>query len=194
VSGLNQAFYGAAFGAFLGYAHWYLPRSRGRIVIALGLATAALLSALHDTLPYMLSRLVDSPDAATGVVTRLIAFSLNVLGLIALVVVVVQFWGHEARVLRKYLQPEIERGTISERDFTTLTSARARIGRQWELLRRGRLGDVRELRALYVAEGKLAFDNWHREHLGRHGPAADARTERLRERVRNLRAEIVGEG
>ncbi len=189
VSGLNQAFYGAVFGAFLGYAVWYLPRQRAWVVISLGLATAALLSALHDTLPYILSRLIDRPDAATGVATRLLAFSLNVLGLFALAAVVLHFWRHEADVLRRHLRPEVEQGTISRQHYEMITSARARAARQLHLLRQGRLREVRLLRNLFVAEGKLAFHNWHRR-MGRRGPAADEREQELRERVRRLEREL----
>ncbi len=183
VSGLNQAFYGATFGAFFGYAYWHLTGNRRWIVIALGLATAALLSALHDTLPYMLARLIDSPSAATGFATRFVAFSLNVLGLIALAVAVLHFIRHESAILRKHLGDEAERGTVARESVDEVRSFRARSARQWALLRSGRRDELRAVQRLYRAEGTLAFHLWHMT-LGREGPEAEARADELRDETR----------
>ena len=70
VAGLNNAFYTAVFGATLGYAQ-RLPRAQRIVITVLGLATAALLHAFHDTLPAILARLLDQPDAALGTASRL---------------------------------------------------------------------------------------------------------------------------
>ena len=185
ISGLNDALYGATFGAFFGYAYWYLKGGRRWIVVSLGLLTAALMSALHDTLPYVISRLIDQPDAATGLAVRLISSSLNLLGFVALAVVVVHFVRHETNLMRRYLRPEVSRGTIDEGDYHEVTSLRTRARRQLSLLRHGRFSDLRSLRRLYLAEGRLAFHLWHAT-LGRSGPAADERADELRATARRL--------
>jgi RsiW-degrading membrane proteinase PrsW (M82 family) len=187
-SGLNQAFYGAVFGAIAGtVAHW---RHRGRawIVIALGVATAALLSAFHDTLPAMLSRLVERPDATTGVVTRLLAFLVNILGLVLLGVVVVAAWGREARVLHRYLEPEVAAGVCRADEVAALASFRARLARQGRVLRSGQFRNLNAIRQLEAAQGELAFHNYRT--AVRRRPPPEQVGEELRRRIRTLRERI----
>jgi len=188
VSGLNQAFYGAVFGAIAGtVAHW---RHRGRawIVIALGVATAAFLSAFHDTLPAMLSRLVERPDAATGLVTRLIAFLVNILGIVLLGVIVVAAWGREARILERYLAPEVEAGVCDPDEVATLVSFRSRVARQAAAIRQRRFRELRAIRQLDVAQGELAFHNYRTAVRSTRPPEGVG--EALRDRIRALRATL----
>jgi RsiW-degrading membrane proteinase PrsW (M82 family) len=188
VAGLNQAFYGAVLGAIVGVAWRWEPRRRW-LVIALGVATAALLSALHDTLPSILSRLVQRPSEAIGAATRLIALLVNVLGIAALAVAVVASWRREARIVRIYLAPEVPSGIASPEDIDRLTAFRPRLGRQAATLRRQGLRGLRALRRLEAAQGELAFRNWH-ETRRRH--RSDGTADELRKRIRDLRATLDG--
>ena len=187
-SGLNQAFYGAVFGAIMGtVAHW---RHRGRawIVIGLGVATAAFLSAFHDTLPAMLSRIVERPDAATGFVTRSIAFLVNVLGIVLLGVIVVIAWGRETRILRQYLGPEIATGVLRPDEVADLASFRARLARQARELRQRRFRRLGAIRQLDAIQGELAFHNYRT--AVRRQPPPEQVGEELRNRIRTLRSVI----
>lgn len=190
-SGLNQAFYGAVFGAIAGTVSHWPDRRRAWLVTGLGVATAALLSSLHDTLPAMLSRVVERPDATTGVVTRALAFVINVLGILVLAVVVVAAWRRERRILHEYLEPEVAAGVASAADVAALSSFRSRLGRQSTALRGGSVARWRAIRQLDAAQGELAFHNW-RTAVRRHKPSPQA-GEALRRRIRDLRAAIDGD-
>lgn len=188
-AGLNQAFYGAVFGAIAGTVSHWTDRRRAWIVIALGVATAAFLSAVHDTLPAMLGRLVERPDAALGAATRLLAFGINLLGVALLGAVVVWAWGREARILRRYLAPEIAAGVSSSDELARLTSLRARLASQVGAVRRRRLNELRAIRQLHSTLGELAFHNY-RTAVRTHRPPP-ATGEALRERVAALRAQLA---
>ena len=184
VAGLNHAFYGAVIGAVIGWAQW-LPGARRWIAIALGVATAAWFHAFHDTLPVMLARLLNRPDAAAGTATRVLAEAVNWLGILGLVVIVIVAWRREARVLRAELHDEVADGVVSAEDYATITSFGGRLRRQGVLLRSEGLGSVRRLRARYAAEGELAFHKW--KVTVRRGAGVDpARGEALRTLIRSL--------
>jgi RsiW-degrading membrane proteinase PrsW (M82 family) len=191
VAGLNNAFYTAVFGATLGYAQ-RLPRAQRIVITVLGLATAALLHAFHDTLPAILARLLDQPDAALGMASRLLAEAINWLGILTLVVIVVFAWRREARILRTELRDEVKTGLVSEADYATITSFRGRLGRQLVILRTAGLHPVMQLRRLYAAEGELAFHKWRLTVRASRPPAAE-RGEELRAEIRRL-ADSLPEG
>jgi RsiW-degrading membrane proteinase PrsW (M82 family) len=191
IAGLNHAFYLAVFGAILGAAQ-DLPGRRRAIVIVLGLATAALLHAFHDTLPTILARLLGQPDAAAGFLSRLLADAINWLGILTLVVVVLVAWRREARILREQLRDEVAVGLVTEADYATITSFGGRLRRQAGLLRSGGVGPTLQLRRLYAAEGELAFHKWRLTVRTRRPPAAE-RGEELRAEIRRL-GEAVAEG
>jgi len=192
-AGLNQAFYGAVFGTIVGAAHEVHAPSRRWTIVGLGLATAALLSALHDSLPFILARVLDRPAEATGLATRALAFLVNVLGLITLAVAVVGFWRREALVLRVHLAGEIRSGLVSDDDVETLISFRRRARRQLGALRgRGPAGALRVAR-LYATAAELGFLHWHAatgSTAGRRAVRKDAAVEAARTRIRVLRSEI----
>lgn len=184
IAGLNHAFYSAVFGAIVG-ASQHLVRPRRVIVLVLGLATAALLHAFHDTFPQVLSRVVGQPDAATGVLSRLAADAINWLGIVTLGVIVVVAWRRQATILRTELRDEVAAGVVSEADFATITSFSGRLGRQVGLLRTGGLGPVLRLRRRYAAEGELAFHK-RRLALRTRRPPAAARGDELRAQIARL--------
>jgi hypothetical protein len=160
LAGLNQAFYGAVLGAIVGTVRHWPSVVRSGIVIALGVATVALLSALHDTLPAILSRVLDRPDGAIGAATRGIAFTINLLGIAGLAIAVVAASRRQARIVRRYLAPEAAMGVCTSDEIAQLASFRARSRRQLGALRRRRVGELLAIRRLEAAQGELAFHNW----------------------------------
>lgn len=190
VAGLNHAFYMAVFGAILGWAQ-RVPPIRRWIVVVLGLATAAWLHALHDTLPLVLSRVLGQPDATMGTISRLLADLVNWLGILTLAVVVVVAWRREAQILRAHLRDEVASGVVSEADFATITSFGGRLGRQAALFRASGLTGVMRLRRRYAAEGELAFHKWRRTVRHRRLPPAE-RGDQLRADIRRLADELPG--
>jgi protease PrsW len=191
VAGLNHAFYTAVFGAIVG-ASQGLARTGHLAVVALALATAALLHAFHDTFPMILSRVLGQPEAAAGFLSRLAANAINWLGIATIAVTVFLAWRREARILRAELRDEVAAGLVSEADFATITSFRGRLGRQGALLRAGGLRPVLRLRRRYAAEGELAFHKWHASVRTNRLPAA-GRDEELRALIRELQS-ADGEG
>jgi RsiW-degrading membrane proteinase PrsW (M82 family) len=192
IAGLNHAFYTAVFGGVLGYARQVAEQGTRFIVVALGFATAVLLHALHDALPTILSRVLGQPDAAIGAITRIVADLLNVMGLITLAAAILWALRREARILRIELKPELDTGVISQADYDTISSLRARLARQRSLLRgQGGFTDVRTLRSLYAMEGELAFQKRRLAVRSRKRPA-EMRTDELRDEVRRLRR-LLGE-
>jgi RsiW-degrading membrane proteinase PrsW (M82 family) len=184
IAGLNHAFYGAIIGAVLGWAQWMPLRNR-LAAVALGILTAAWLHAFHDTLPVILARLLDQPDAAAGTATRLLAEAVNWLGIVVLVAIVVFAWRREARILRHELANEVKDGVVSAEDYATIASFGGRLRRQGALLRSEGLGAVRRLRSRYAAEGELAFHKW-KTAVRRDGAVDPARSETLRTLIRSL--------
>lgn len=187
-AGLNHAFYTAIMGALLGASRSLADRRQAWIVIACAIATAALAHSLHDSLPYVLARLLGRPDAALAVGTRLIAQLANVLGIVTLAGVITVAWQREARVLRDELAEEVASGVVAPTDYATITSGRARLARQYALLRSNGIGDVMALRRLYATEGELAF---HKRRLAvrRRRPPVE-RLGELRAAILDLRREI----
>ena len=184
IAGLNHAFYAAVIGAVVGWAkghqgirHWY--------AVALGIATAALLHAFHDTLPAIMSHVLGQPSAAVGAASRLIANAVNWLGLVMIIVVVVWAWGREARILRAELYNEVKDGVVPADDYATITSFGGRLRREWGLLRRVGIGGSERLRRRYAAEGELAFHKWHRMVRDQRAPDL-AKGEALRAEIRGL--------
>ena len=184
VAGLNHAFYMAVFGAILGWSQG-LPRTQRWVAIALGLGTAAWLNAFHDTLPVILSRVLNQPDAAVGTAAILVAYLVNLLGILTLAVIVVLSWRREARILRAELRDEVASGVVPQADYDTILSFGGRLGRQWTLLRSEGLGPVRRLRRRYATEGELAFHKVRLTRRNRHRPPAE-RGDELRAEIRRL--------
>ena len=184
VAGLNHAFYLAVLGAIMGWAQ-RLPRGQRYVAIGLGLGTATLLNAFHDTFPVILSRVLSQPDAAVGALARLAAELVNWLGIITLAGIVVLSWRREARILYAELPDEVAAGVVPEDDFAVLTSSGGRLNRQWRLLRTDGLGAVGRLRRRYALEGELAFHKYRLMRAHRKPPPSE-RGDVLRAEIRSL--------
>jgi len=190
IAGLNHAFYMAVLGAILGWSQ-RLPAAQRMVATVLGLATVVLLHTVHDTLPNILANLLGQPSAATGLAVRLLAEVINWLGILTIAVVVVVAWRREARILETELKDEVTAGVVSEADYATITSARARLVRQWGLLRTDGLAGVRRLRRRYATEGELAFHKWRLTVRHRRMPPAE-RGDALRAEIRSLADQLPG--
>jgi RsiW-degrading membrane proteinase PrsW (M82 family) len=125
VSGLDHALYTAVFGAALGASRSMPNRVQRWAVSILGLASAVLLHCLHDAMPTILSRLAPSTFGTSSVVSSVIAELIPFLGILTLLVIVVEAWQNEARVLRAELEPEVAAGVITREEFDTITSRSA---------------------------------------------------------------------
>jgi RsiW-degrading membrane proteinase PrsW (M82 family) len=184
IAGLNHAFYMAVFGAILGWAQ-RLPRGQRSVAIVLGLGTATLLNAFHDTFPVILSRVLAQPDAAVGTLARVLAELVNWLGIITLAVIVVLAWRREARILTTELADEVAAGVVPADDFAVLLSSGGRLRHQWRLLRTDGLHSVGRLRRRYALEGELAFHKYRLTRAHRKPPSAE-RGDELRAEIRRL--------
>jgi protease PrsW len=185
IAGLDHGFYGMIFGAVAGYAAGQRDGSSvySWILLGYGVATAALVHALHDTLPAILARLVGQPDAAAGVGTRAVAEAVNVLGLVTLALVIWAAWRREGRVVHLRLADEVTGGVLGADEYASITSIPARLARQRAAFGRHGFAGVRWTRQLYATAGELAFV---KERL-----AVRRRVRPAETRVDELRAEIV---
>ncbi len=191
VSAFNHAFYGAVFGAIVGYARWHGSTTRKWAIIVLGLATAALLHAFHDTLPTIMARVLGRPEDAVAGLSRAIALTIDLLGLVTIFVAVILYWRREAQVLREQLRDEVATGVVTQPDYDTITSARRSIGRQMAALRsRGWRGFV-SLHRLYATEAELAFVKRRLEIHRRRRPD-ESRVDELRTQIGQLRESVEG--
>lgn len=191
VAGLDHAFYGMIFGAVAGYAAGRHDGSswRSRLLLVYGVATAALAHALHDTLPAILARLVDQPDAATGFATRVIAQAVNILGLVTLVIVIWAAWRREGRIVQERLAEEVDGGVLSEGDYRAIHSMGARLARQRRAFGAHGLSGLRAVRRLYATAGELAFVK-ERQAVRQRVRPSDDRIAELRAELLRLRREL----
>jgi hypothetical protein len=118
--------------------------------------------------------------------TRATVAVLNVLGLIALVVVVIASWRRQARIVRTQLQDEVATGLISATDLETMASVPRRLSSQLRAVGTTGLAEAVTLRRRYALEGELAFHKWRQLVRSGRRPA-DARGDELRMRIRSLR-------
>lgn len=190
IAGLNQAFYGAVFGAIVWFAQSQAGRGRYLIVVGLGLATAALLDALHDSLPFVLARILHRPEAVASVMVRALSTGVNLLGLLALAAIVVSAWNRERRIIRAELEDEVGSGVVGPTDVDTLASQRRRLAEQVRAWGAGGLAALGATRRLHTVEAELAFHKW-RVRRRSHARANDRR-DQLRARIRELRSQLDG--
>jgi RsiW-degrading membrane proteinase PrsW (M82 family) len=191
VSGLDHALYTAVFGASLGAGRFMPNRSQRWAVSILGLATAVLLHCLHDATPTILARLLPSAFGTPGFLSQLIAELIPFLGIVTIFVVIVLAWGHEARVLRVELLPEVANGTITQREFETVTSRSLKWSQGRAVYRTHGMSGVQALRRLWATEGELAFEKRRLKIRERRRPN-EASADQLRSQIASLR-ERIGE-
>jgi protease PrsW len=189
LSGLNHAFYGAVLGAVLGAARRLPTDGQAAVAAAYGFLTAGLLHALHDSLPAILARILDRPDAALGLGTRLLTEAVNLLGLITLAFAVWFAWRREARVVQDQLREEVESGVVSAADYAALPSTRRRLAAQVATARSGGVRRALTVRRLFALEGELAFHKVRLATRRHHRPDA-RRTAELRAEIARLRAAL----
>jgi hypothetical protein len=190
VAGLNQAFYSAVVGGVIGLATTLRRREQYWIIVALGIASAALLDALHDSFPFIVARLAHRPDAATSLLTRSIAFAVNIVGLVALAVAITGAWRRERRIVAVELHDEAEAGVIPPGEIAVLVSQQERLAAQRRAWQLGGFAAVRKVRRLHDTEAALAFHKWRMR--ARPHDRADADADAMRTRIRTLRAELEG--
>jgi hypothetical protein len=148
-----------------------------------------LLHCLHDAMPTILARLLPATFGTPGFVSQLIAESIPFLGILTLLVVIVLAWRHEARVLRVELLPEVANGTITQREFDTVTSRSMKWSESRQVFRAHGLRGVQELRRLWATEGELAFEKRRLMIRERRRPNEES-ADQLRTEIKSLREQL----
>jgi RsiW-degrading membrane proteinase PrsW (M82 family) len=189
VAGLNQAFYGAVVGAIVAIASTLRSPRRYWLVVLLGIATAALLDAFHDSLPLILARIAQRPDPLVGSVTKAIGIAVNGLGLLTLLIAVVLGWRRERRILLAELRSEVEAGLIPLRDLDAITSPRRHLAMQRITLGRSGPRALLRLRRRYELEADLAMHKWHRGIRRPERAVSETTIDALRAEIERLRGE-----
>ena len=106
-------------------------------------------------------------------------------------VVVLLAWRHEAHVLRVELLPEVATGTITQREFDTVTSRAMKWSEGREVYRTRGMRGVQELRRLWATEGELAFEKRRLLIRERRRPN-EASADQLRSQIATLRERLGG--
>jgi hypothetical protein len=98
---------------------------------------------------------------------------------------------HELRILREELRAEVERGTITDAEYTAIVDAGERQRALASARARGGRALLRRQRAFFSTAADLALRNHHR-HQGELGkPGSAARDDVDRERLLALRRELA---
>jgi RsiW-degrading membrane proteinase PrsW (M82 family) len=157
VASLNHTFYGALIGLIVAAAR--RRRATGQAAAAaLGGAVAAGAHLLHDYLPAWVAS--DPGSIAGGSGAALVDDLLNLLGLVALAVLVAWASGREALLVEHELRDEVAAGVVTPAEYAVVT----RPGRRFAALARALLAadDWRHRRRLYALEIELAFRKAYR--------------------------------
>jgi len=185
VSGLNHLFYGGAIGLALGYAR---SASMGRVVGAAAVGTAAAFGfhLLHDYLPWWAA--IDSVGGEPSSIGRFLANLPNLLGILALAVVVIWSAARQAKLVATQLRDEVEAGWVTAEEYAVVTDPQRRFTSLARTLFSQGDDAWRSLRRLYATEIELAFRKHHRA-LG--GPQSRGPDENeYRARIAEARAQL----
>jgi RsiW-degrading membrane proteinase PrsW (M82 family) len=176
--GLNHALFTGLFG--LGIAWGYTASNK---LVKVGASLAGLVAGVT-------SHAIHNASVTLGGELGwpcLVAFASDWGGVAFLLAVLVWASVREQRWIERWLDEEVERGTLSRRDYEVISSYTARLAEQGEALLRGDFERWRRLGRYYRLATELAFD---RRRLSRSGEAgAEQRVERLRSEVVDLRQE-----
>ncbi|MCS7173665.1 MAG: PrsW family intramembrane metalloprotease [Armatimonadetes bacterium] len=188
VGGLGHSVYTACTGAGLGYARETMGPARYVAPVA-GYFCAVFLHFLWNLLAsFALPAAVRSVGDAGLLLVPLMAFVIEGIPLLFLVVLAYFAWRREVAAIQEGLREEIEAGRMAAEHVALLTRPRERGRRLWSALTTRGPGAWNLLRQLYDAEVDLAFALWRQERGegGRDVQALRERVHALRERVEAL--------
>ena len=100
---------------------------------------------------------------------------------------------HELRILREELRAEVERGTITQDEYTAIVDAEERQRALASAHARGGRALRRRQQAFFSTAADLALRNHHRHQGEPSSPGHAARDDIDRERLRALRRELAAE-
>ena len=174
--GWQHPFYTAFFG--IGLAFSRLSR-KGFIKFGaplIGLATAIIAHALHN----ILASLFQSP---AGLAFTTFLDWLGWLLMFFFIITVMVFEGHQ---IKKYLKPEIDKGTLTEKQYNNASSAIKILFHRFRALFKGK---CRQHTKFYRTAAELAIKKKHLEKFGDehgNGETVEALREKLREQSKSL--------
>jgi protease PrsW len=205
---LGHAVYAGTFGAGLGLATWSRSWAGKVLFPLLGLGAAVFMHAVHNGLiPLVLVLrfgLEDTAAALEGqslpvdVVERMnatvgpAAFLVTLLGYLfaaAFFAAIGAWLLYQRRVIRAELAEEVENGLISAAEWDVLPRYWRRSRWYWRVLWSGKVEQWRALRRVHHELIDLAFLKWRLRRMG----GDWNRVERLRRRIRNLKAQEIVE-
>jgi RsiW-degrading membrane proteinase PrsW (M82 family) len=176
--GLNHALFTGLFG--LGIAWGYTASNK---LVKVGAPLAGLVAGVT-------SHAIHNASVTLGGELGwpcLVAFASDWGGVAFVLGVLVWASVREQRWIERWLGDEVERGTLSRRDYEVISSYTARVAERTAALLRGDFERWRRLGHYYRLATELAFN---RRHLSRSGEAgAEQRVERLRSEVVDLKQE-----
>lgn len=178
VFGLNHALYTSLMGAGFALAHDQRRPGARVLLVAGGYLAAVAVHAAHN-LGVTLAAL-----HLAGLAVSLLA---NWLGVAFVFGLILASLVRQGRRVRRYLQPEVEAGVLTENQVAMLASVRRRLRARLGALVKGDLRAWRRLGRLQQAASELAFARYRVERRGSEGDLG-ARLAALEAEVRRLAA------
>jgi RsiW-degrading membrane proteinase PrsW (M82 family) len=181
--GLNHGLFTSITGLGFGYASIADTAWKRWLAPPLALGGAIIVHAVHNTF--------------TGLAVELcwpilISLLSDWGGVIIIALMVFLTWDREKRWIVQELKSEIDEGIISQADYEIVASYSRRVATQWGTLSKHGLRQARKVRKLHQLITELAFKKHRLRALGDTG-RAEAEIARLREKIKDLRAQVIGQ-
>jgi len=181
IFGLNHGLFSSITGLGFGYASIGSKPWQRWLAPPLALGGAIIAHVVHNTF--------------TGLATVLCwPILISVLsdwgGVLIMLLIIFLSWRQEKRWIVQELSGEMEAGILSQADYETIASYWRRTSTQWRAFSRHGLRQARKLRKLHQLATELAFKK-HRLHVSGNQEKGEAEISRLREEIKDLRAQVV---
>ena len=206
---LGHAVYTGTFGVGLGLATWSRSLILKGLFPLLGLGAAMFMHAVHNGLVDLIlvvrfglentAAWLYGPGVPVALAEKMEAianFGWNVLvpffdyTFLAVILVAIGLWlYYQRRVIRSELAEEVRTGLISQQEWEVMPRYWLRSRWYWGLLWSGKVETWRVLRRVHNELVDLAFLKWRIRRMG----GDWGRVERLRRRIRNLKAQEIVE-
>jgi protease PrsW len=167
VFGLNHSMFTAFTGAAFGLARSLKKSWQQGLAASLGLGTAMIFHAVHNSLTTTVGVLAGDETARTGLVlgTCLGIIASDWGGLLLIIIVAIVSGINEAQVIRQTLWEEVALGRFTSDEYATLMSGRRRWSVRWSVLFSSGFRRWRQMGKFFDLATELAFRK-HRMYDG----------------------------
>lgn len=183
IFGLNHGLFTSITGLGFGYASVADEAWKRWLAPLLALGGAITVHAVHNTFTGL---------AAELCWPILISLLSDWGGVIIILLIIFLAWDQERRWIVQELRSEIDAGILSTADYEAVASYSRRAATQWRTLSRHGLRQARRVRKFHQLTTELAFKKHRLRALG-DGGREEAEIARLREQIKDLRTQVIGQ-